>query len=327
MDSNKYCVGLFVDLKKAFDTVNHSILINKLDYYGIRGKPLDWLISYLNDIQQFVQYNESKYDIYNICYGVPQGSILGPLLFFIFINDMILCSPENKFILFADDINVIISDNSSNNLNYKLQSACDDIFLWSKLNKLSINIDKTHCMSFKNDIIFNINIDNTLLSQVTSTKCLGINLDNCLNWKCHLAYLKNKLLKMLWIIKNVSYFVNISAMIKLYYALFYPHLMYCIEICGHGYVSNLNSIYLIQKKILKIIFNKPNDFSTVSLFKENKILSLYDICKYKTCIYMYKIFNKLCHPIILNHFTLTSKKRFNTRVTVILFNLILNIII
>ena len=164
MDSNKYCVGLFVDLKKAFDTVNHRIIINKLDYYGIRGKPLDWLINYLNDRQQFVQYNESKSDIYNMCYGVLQGSIIGPLLFSIFINDMIVCYPENKFILFADDTNIIISDKSSNNLNYKLQSACDDIFLWSKLNKLSINIDKTHCMSFKNDIIYNINIDNTLLS-------------------------------------------------------------------------------------------------------------------------------------------------------------------
>ena len=176
LDSNKYCIGLFVNLKKAFDTVNHRILINKLDYYGIRGKPLDWF-SYLNNKQQFVQYNESKSDIYNICYGVPQCSILGPLLFSIFINDMILCSSEYKFILFADYTNVIINDKSSNNLNYKLQSACDDIFLWSKLNKLSINIDKTHCMSFKNDIIFNINIDTALLSQVTSTKFLGMNLD------------------------------------------------------------------------------------------------------------------------------------------------------
>ena len=77
---------------------------------------------------------------------------------------MILCSPENKFILFADDTNVIINDKSSNNLNHKLQSACDENLIWSKLNKLSINIDKTHCMSFKNYIIFNINIDNTLLS-------------------------------------------------------------------------------------------------------------------------------------------------------------------
>ena len=94
---------------------------------------------------------------------------------------MILCSPENKFILFVDDTIVIISDKSSNNLNYKLQSACDDIFLLSELNKLSINIDKMHCMSFKNDIIFNINIDNTIVSQVTSTKFLGISLDTCLN--------------------------------------------------------------------------------------------------------------------------------------------------
>ena len=116
-------------------------------------------------------------------------------------------------------------------------------------------------MSFNNDIIFNINIDNTLLSQVTFTKFLGINLDTCLNWKCHLAYLKNKLLKMLWNINNVSYFVNTFAMINLYYALFYLHLIYCIEILGHGYVSNLNSIYLIQKKILKIICNKPIFFN------------------------------------------------------------------
>ena len=91
-------------------------------------------------------------------------------------------------------------------------------------------------MSLKNDTIFNINIDNTLLSKVTSTKCLGINQDICLNWKCQLGYLKNKLFKIIWIIKNVSYFVNTSAKIKLYYALFYPHLIYCIEIWGHRYV-------------------------------------------------------------------------------------------
>ena len=89
-------------------------------------------------------------------------------------------------------------------------------------------------MSFINDIIFNINIGNSLISQVTSTKFLGINLDTCLNWKWHLAYLKNKLLKIVWIIKNVPHFVNTSSMIKLYYALFYPHLIYC-----HGYASNL----------------------------------------------------------------------------------------
>ena len=107
---------------------------------------------------------------------------------------------------------------------------------------------------FKNDILFNICIDYTLLSQLTSTYFLGINLDTCLNWKCHLGYLKNKLLKIVLIIKNVVYFVNTSAMIKLYYALFYPYLIYCIEIWGHRYVSNLNIIYFIQKMILNIIF-------------------------------------------------------------------------
>ena len=107
-------------------------------------------------------------------------------------------------------------------------------------------------MSFKNDIIFNINIDNTLLSQVTFTKFLGINLDICLNWKCNLAYPKNKLLNILWIIKNVSYFVNTSDMIKLYYALFYPHLIYCIEIWSHGYVSKLKLNIYVNRVISSI---------------------------------------------------------------------------
>ena len=161
---------------------------------------------------------------------------------------MILYSPENKFILFADDTNVIISDKSYNNLNYKLQSACHDIFLWSKLNKLSLNIDKTHCMSFKNDIIFNINIDNTSLSQVTSKQILGINLDTCLNWKCHLAYLKNKLLKILLDHKKCFILCKYICHDQTILCFIYPHLIYCIEIWGHGYVLNFNSIYLIQTK-------------------------------------------------------------------------------
>ena len=124
---------------------------------------------------------------------------------------------------------------------------------------------------FKNDIICNICIDYTLLSQLTSTQFLGINLDTFLIWKCHLGYLKNKLLKIVLIIKNVSYFVNTSAIFKLCYYLFYPHLIYCIEIWGHRYVSNLNITYLIQK----IICNKPNDFfSLLSNLEETITLSL-----------------------------------------------------
>ena len=142
------------------------------------------------------------------------------------------------------------------------------------------------------------------------------------------SYYKHIFLNRVYIYSSM--FVIPAPLIYIYiyniYIYIYIYIYRNTGLCIHGYVSNLNSIYLIQKKILKIIVNKLNDFSTVSLFKDNKILSLYDICKYNTCIYMYKIFNKLCHPIILNHFTLTSKKRFNTRSNCDFFNLILNII-
>ena len=160
------------------------------------------------------------------------------------------CSINNTFILFADDINIIISDCSANKLKVKLQLTINDIMLWVKSNKLTINIDKTHCMSFRNDMEFKIEIENELLVQVSETKLFGLINDNSLNWKSHFQFLKNKLLKIYWIIKNVSFYLNESAMIKLYYALFYPDLIGFLEIWGHTYKSNIAySCYTKKNKI------------------------------------------------------------------------------
>ena len=141
------------------------------------------------------------------------------------------CSINNTFILFAAITNIIISDCSANKLKVKLKLTINDIMLWVKSNKLTINIVKTHCMSFRNDIEFEIAIVNNPLVQVSEIKFLGLIIDNSLNWKSHFQFLKNKLLKIYWIIKNVSFCLNESAMIKLYNALF-SHVMYCLEIRG-----------------------------------------------------------------------------------------------
>ena len=130
--SNKYCVGLFIDLKKAFDTVNHEILLKKLDFYGIRELPLSWLSSYLKDRSQFTNYNNCMSNTTNIDIGFPQGSIIGPLFFLIYINDMPTCSINNTCILFADDTNIIISNCSANKLKVKLQLTINEIMLWVK---------------------------------------------------------------------------------------------------------------------------------------------------------------------------------------------------
>lgn len=109
MDESKHVVGIFVDLKKAFDTIDHKILFTKLERYGIRGVALEWLINYMEKLNQYVQMEDYRSTCLDISVGVPQGSVLGPTLFILFINDLCMMSKKLKFILFADDTNVICS--------------------------------------------------------------------------------------------------------------------------------------------------------------------------------------------------------------------------
>ena len=132
------------------------------------------------------------------------------------------CSINNTFILFVDDTNIIISDFSVNKLKFKLRLTINEIMLWVKSNKLTINIEKTHCMSFRNDIEFEIEIENEPIVQVSEKKFLGLIIDNSLNWKSHFQFLKNKLIKIYWIIKNVSFLLNESAIINFIMHFFMP---------------------------------------------------------------------------------------------------------
>ena len=173
IDANKISIGVFFYLKKTFDTVNHDLLIGKLEYYGIRGIAQEWLKSYLKDRKQFVQIDECASTLLSVTCRVPQGSILGPKLFILYINDICNALTILKFILFADDTNVFYSGVDIQTLCECISRELGKLHVWLSVNKLSLNVDKTNCILFgnlKNIDNARISMNNSIITRVRATK-------------------------------------------------------------------------------------------------------------------------------------------------------------
>ena len=190
-------------MQKAFDSVSHTILLNKLSHYGIRGQPLNWIKNYLSNRKQYTVCNNKKSNLHPLPqYGVPQGSVLGPLLFLIYINDFANCTKiDCKPKLFADDTNIFIAHDSNTKLKQDMTLVMEDINKWLSVNQLSLNIEKTCFTIFKrkNKVIPNflntITFNNCTINRVKCTKYLGVYLDENLSWDTHIRELENSLRK------------------------------------------------------------------------------------------------------------------------------------
>ena len=195
MENGEFVIGVFLDFSKAFDTVDHSILLCKLEHYGIRGIAHSWFESYLYNRKQFVTYNNVPSSMKAIKCGVPQGSILGPLLFLVYINDLVSICKHTAPFLFADDTNLFKNGNNLDVMVDSLNTELNEISIWLKVNKLSLNIKKTHYMVFttkrKGVDSLNVTIDGHIIDKVIHTKFLGVSIDEKLNWKkTHIVYIK-----------------------------------------------------------------------------------------------------------------------------------------
>ena len=301
LKSNKAAVSVSLDLTKAFDSLSHKVLLKKLHHYGIRGVAHTWLKSYLTDRQQTLTLarGEIHSNYKTITHGVPQGSVLGPTLFLIYINDIINSSNIFKYILFADDTTLIYGFDPSSDPTDDINSGLNNTQKWLNCNKLALNVNKTQAILYgKTTHKPVIKINNEPIHFVDKINLLGTIFDKNLTFKPHIAKICSKASRALGLLNQSKGLLPKYIKRTIYFSLIHPHLTQSIELWGGTAKSTINPIITLQKRAVPIISNAPYNSQTNLLFKGLKIPKINDIYHVQINLLMYKAFhNHLPHNI------------------------------
>jgi len=289
---------------------------------GIRGVSYEWFKSYLFNRYQYVHFNGYSSSRLPITCGVPQGSILGPLLFLIYINDICHVAKKSHLILFADDTNIFVADHNLNNLicniNYELQLISE----WFQVNKLSLNIIKTNFVFFvsprkcydHNNLVNQILINGMPIKQVRSAKFLGVHLDEHLTWSDHVETIIGKISKTCGILNKLKYRLPQSILLNIYNTLILPYLQYCAIVLANCNHSKLNSLFIIQKRAVRNICKLKYLAHTAPYFKNLHVLTIFDIYALQVSQFMFKVTFNLLPSSLVTYFQINSAVHsYNTR--------------
>jgi len=358
VSNNNHVLGIFIDLSKAFDTLDHSILLRKLENYGIRGQALTLMKSYLTSRLQCVSFHDTTSEVLEVKYGVPQGSILGPLLFLLYVNDIVNCYSESdcKFVLYADDTNIFITGPSKEKAFIKANKILRIISNYMKSNLLHINMTKCCFVHFQPKFTYDetcartrpftlgkdesrsIFINGQEIKKVSSTKFLGIIIDENLNWNAHRDHLVKKLRSTTGAISRIRKSIPSEYYKDIYSSLFESHLGYGITVWGATLQEkSCDRVFITQKHCIRLLFGNLEAYlgkqqtcararpyysqklgshfyekeHTKPVFNRLKILTIQGLYKYFSITEIYKMM-KLRHPYSLfSHIQLSRRDTSN----------------
>ena len=294
-NDNMMLLSVFIDLMKAFDTMSHELIIEKLSWLGIDGAALLWYSSYLSARSQQVVINTSISKEVKVNVGVPQGSLLGILLFQVLINDLPGCLKFVSSILYADDTTIYLLGRSLRFLKCKMQLDLNNLSAWLKSNQLKLNVSKMRYILFNREGLYpnvDLEVDSELIGPAKEFKFLGLTLDSELKFESHYLGLYEKLSKARFLIRSLSKYLPSDCLRILYYAYYHSHLTYCLMVWWPLVSKSAQEmIQKLQKRIVRAVCKVNFRAHCMPLFKREKIIVVQDQIVVENCKLMHRIYN------------------------------------